>query len=115
MADLTIKRGDTRPVLGAQLTDNASPLNLTTATAVKMLMRLPAGPSPKVEAACTITNASTGTITYTWQTGDTDTVGLYNVEFEITWNDGGIQTVPNGTPTGATGPYYTVEIVADLD
>ena len=110
-----IKQNDTRPRFVVSLLQdvggvNEGAIDLTDATAVTFLMRLatesdPA--APKVEAAAVITDAVTGEVTYTWATGDTDTVGEYNVEVEIEWTDGGIETVPNAD-------YWTVEVIDDL-
>lgn len=38
---------------------------------------------------------SSGQVEYDWLTGDTQVSDTYNVEFEITWSGGGIETVPN--------------------
>jgi hypothetical protein len=113
MADFTIKQHDTRPAWTVQLKDDLdgtpSNINLTTAAGVRFLMRSQTAPGAlKVNGTCAITNASTGTISYTFVAADTDTVGAFNVEVEITWSDGGVQTVPN------TG-YWTVQVVDDLD
>src|SRR5215213_8754438 len=108
MADFTLKRGDTRPLLMAQLVDIAAgvqtPINLTTATGVKLIMKLqnaPANTTPTVNSACAFVNRTTGTVSYTWTSANTATVGIYNIEFEIAWNDGGVETVPNDNVSGA--------------
>lgn len=96
-----IKQGDTRPRYEAQLLDNVgepeeAPIDLTTATNVKFFMRLKTDKTIKVDAGdVDITDDATGMVSYEWQTGDTDTVGVYEAEFVITWSDGGIETVPN--------------------
>ena len=45
----------------------------------------------------TITDAEAGAFNYEWQTGETDTVGKYQIEFEITPLSGGKFTIPNPT------------------
>ncbi len=60
-----------------------------------------------VEGACSITDADTGEVTYTWAAGDTASSGTYDLEFEITWADGGVETVPSSG-------YETVVIEDDL-
>ena len=55
-----------------------------------------------------------GTVQYTWAAGDTSTVDTYNVEWEITWTGGGIQTVPN-LGIGVAGGDAVIQIVADLE
>jgi hypothetical protein len=108
----TIKQDDTRPVYVVPLVSDFGgandPIDLTDATAVKFLMRLQGdtGP-PKVNAPAVITDAAAGEVTYTWDAADTDVAGTYEVEFQITWSDGGVQTIPNDS-------YFTVEIKTDL-
>lgn len=109
-----IKSGDTRPAYLTDLTDDfgdpgAAPIDLTLATEVNFLMRLHGSTgSPEIRSPMTIADAVNGTVQYAWQAGDTDTPGDYDVEFEITWSDGGIETVPNDS-------YNTVRVVDDLD
>ena len=111
----TIKQNDTRPKLVVTLLENygevdEAPIDLTTATSVKFLMRAqdaPPSDPPKVDAAAAITTAASGLVTYTWDAADTDEAGVFEAEFEITWGDGGVETVPNGS-------YFTVEVVDDL-
>jgi hypothetical protein len=43
----------------------------------------------------TITDALGGVVQYDWQSGDTDTAGSYYAEFEVTYNDGAVETFPN--------------------
>lgn len=112
-----IKENDTRPRYVVGLLDNygqqdEGPIDLTSATAVKFLMRaLDAAEdeAPKVTDSthCVITDAANGLVTYTWQSGDTDHDGDFQVEFEITWNDGGKETVPNND-------YFPVTVKEDL-
>lgn len=111
MADFDIKRGDTWPPLDAILSDQNGPINLTTASAVKLLFKTVTG-STSYSRICTITSAAGGAVRYAWtsadaSTGPTSVVNSFNVEWEITWSDGGITTVPN------VG-YKTVAVVADL-
>lgn len=108
MADITIKQGDTRPVVQRYLvatTDGASsPVNLTTASAVKFVMKKDTN---LVSGAASIVTAASGCVSYTWGVNDTATVALYDAEWEVKWNDGGYETVPNGG-------YFSIEVVADL-
>jgi hypothetical protein len=60
-----------------------------------------------VSGACTVMDAGQGQVRYPWVTGNTTTAGVFQAEFQITWNGGKIETVPNGS-------YLAVEIVADL-
>lgn len=119
MADFTIKRNDTAPAMAVQLTDTVNgvttPIDLTAATGVKLIMRLASAQTgTKVNAACTFVDKPTGKILYQWVTADTDTDGTYYAEFQITWTNGTKETVPNDTVSGGNAPYYTVEITKDL-
>ena len=111
MADVDIKRGDTWPPVDAVLSDQDGPIDLTTATSVKLLFKTTTG-STTYSRVCTITNAVAGAVRYSWTsadaaTGPTSAVNSFNIEWEITWSDGGITTVPN------VG-YKSLAIVADL-
>ncbi len=107
-----MKQNDTRPVYDVTLFDQIgeaaqAPINLVNATAVKFIMRAPGSATPKVNAAMTVQSAADGVCRYVWVAVNTADVGTYQVEFEITWNDGGVETVPNGG-------YMEVVIVDDL-
>lgn len=110
-----IKQNDTRPRFVVGLKENfgelsEAPIDLTDATSVQFFLRsASAAPedAPKVDALAAITDAVNGEVTYTWATGDTDTVGEFQAEVQITWSDGGIETVPNSG-------YWDVTIEVDL-
>lgn len=90
----SIKQNDTSPALQATLKDAAlAPIDLTGAT-VKFHMKSLDG-NIKVDTAMTITNNEGGVVQYNWQAGDTDTVGTYYVEFEVTYADASVETFPN--------------------
>lgn len=104
MADLTIKRNDTLPILTATLEDQAGPIDLTDALQVRVLLKTDA---VLITGVCTIADAPAGEITYTWDAvDDTATAGTYQGEFEITWPDG-VETIPNDT-------YFELLIIEDL-
>lgn len=108
MADITIKQGDTRPGFLRYLTQTvdgaSSPIVLTTASAVKLLAKYQTN---LLTGAASIVTAASGAVFYLWATNDTATVGLYDAEWEVKWNDGGYETIPNDG-------YFSIEIVADL-
>lgn len=95
MADFVIKSGDTLDSLDATLqgADGAA-IDLTGATVVFSMQRVD-GALVITEAAATVVDAVGGTVTYGWQTGDTDVAGGYWGEFEVTFASGGIATFPN--------------------
>lgn len=71
-------------------------------------MRPAAGGLLKVDAAAEIVDAAAGSVKYQWQADDTDETGRFQGEFEITFADGGVQTVP-------TAGYIAVVITPELD
>lgn len=90
----SIKQNDTSPSLQATLKDaSLSPVDLTGAT-VMFHMKSVDG-TVKVDQEMTITDDTGGVVRYDWQSGDTDTVGTYYVEFEVTYADSSIETFPN--------------------
>lgn len=91
-----IKQNDTSPSLQATLKDaSLNPINLAGAS-VQFHMKGIDG-SLKVNAAMTVVDAVNGVIQYDWQDGDTDTVGSYYAEFEVTYTDDTVETFPNNT------------------
>jgi hypothetical protein len=90
-----LKRGDTGPALQRQCLDEAGdPLNITGAT-VRFSMRARGGDVVVNRAAASIVDAATGIVRYAWQAADTDEAGAFDAEFEITYLDGSVETVPN--------------------
>lgn len=107
MADFNIKRGDTWPPIDAVLSDDDGPIDLTSATTVKIIFKTPGAGSTTFNGTCTITDALSGAVRYVWGPTDTATVNTYNVEYEITWTDSTKTTIP-------TIGYKTVEVLQDL-
>ena len=102
-----IKQGDTLPLLEAQiLKADGSALVLTGASVSFRMWRLNSRPAGSyfVDAAATIVDAATGRVRYSWQTGDTATVGQYAAEFVVVFPDLRQQTVP-------TEGYLAVSVV----
>lgn len=102
---LTFKRGDTYPNLKIALTQSGAAISLAAASYVTIIMK--SGSTTLELGPATITDAAGGLIEYAWQVGDTAIVGTYQLECEIHWAAGGIQTVPNAT-------YDSVVIMQDL-
>jgi hypothetical protein len=102
-----IKQNDTSPSLQATLKDaQLQPVKLTGGT-VKLHMKSLEG-VVKVNQVMTITDEFNGVVQYDWQSGDTDTVGAYYIEFQVTYQDASIETFPN---TGS----LVVSVVKELN
>lgn len=91
-----IKQNDTSPELGAILKDaSGKPVNVTGSTVV-LNMRLRSSGEIKVNRGpCDIVDGVAGSVKYPWQVGDTDTPGVYEAEYEVTYIAGGVETFPN--------------------
>lgn len=90
----TIKQGDTSPSLRVTLKDGAlNPIDLTGAT-VFFHMKSVSG-ELKVSTQAGIVDGASGIVQYIWTPNDTDTVGTYYIEFEVTYADGSVETFPN--------------------
>ena len=106
-----IKQNDTWPPLIATLQQTidgvTSPIDLTGAT-VKFMMRPVAGGTAKVNATATIVApATSGQVRYDFAAIDTDTVDDYVYEWQITFGDGKVATVP-------TVGYESLSVVDDI-
>lgn len=102
-----IKQNDTSPAMLATLQDaSGTAVNLTAAT-VRFHMRAIGATQTKVNAAATITDAPNGIVRYNWSASDTNTVGQFQAEFQVTYADGKIETFPNDS-------YLPVEITDDI-
>jgi hypothetical protein len=96
LPDLTIKQHDTFPPLQATLSDENGPIDLTNANAVLFIMKgTKSTGAVLVTGACTYIDRPNGVVQYAWATGDTAVPDTYDIEFQITWSSGGIQTIPN--------------------
>ena len=58
--------------------------------------------------SASISSDSDGTyFQYDWQSGDTDTAGMYFAEFEVTLSNSAVETYPNGG-------YIDIKVVEDI-
>lgn len=89
---IKIVQNDTRPPLEFTLTQDGAPVDLTGCT-VKFYMKNADTGSVKINGTnCVITDAPKGKCRYNWTGSDTDTVGTYVGEIEVTFADSKIQT-----------------------
>ena len=109
--DFAIKKGDLLPLIVATLKDGTGAAVDLTGAAAKFIMRLVGAATTKVNATATIDPdqvANKGKVSYTWVTADTDTAGIYQAEWQITFSGAKPQTFPNPD-------YLVVKIEEDLD
>lgn len=96
MEEFRIKKGDTRPVLEAILRgSDDDPRDLSNAAGIEFHMADSETGDIIVNSPATIVTASEGRVQYEWASGDTDSVGLYMAEFEVSYDDGSTETFPN--------------------
>lgn len=93
-----IKRGDTSPFIETVLYDgDGEPIDLTNAATVTF--KMVACDHPRAvklnRVPADFTASAAGEVWYEWQTGDTDTVGKYNVDWQVTFPLGLIMTIPS--------------------
>ena len=98
-----LKQHDTAPPLVATLTDAGVPIDLTAATGIKVI----GAQAGAVKFSRTVTGSNVGVVTMPWSAGDTATPGIIQIEVEVTWPDGKVQSFP------ASG-YLTVNVERDL-
>lgn len=93
-----ITQNDTSPSLATTLLAEGEPIDLSDATAVRFLMedryeRLVI--DDDLSGSVRFLDASNGEVEYTFSASDTQTVGSYHAEFEVTYNNGSIETFPS--------------------
>jgi len=113
---IKVRQNDTKPFISAVLVSNPDgiPHNLTGTTVVFSMAATIGSTSQKIkEKAVIIMNALLGQVRYVWGIGDTDTVGTYYGEFEVTFADGSILTFPERDEDG-TGGYIEIEIFTEI-
>ena len=102
MSDLSVTQGDNKPdVVGTLFdTDTHDPIDLTNADQVFFRMRKSDDNRFTVNAACAITDAVNGQVTYSWMANDLAVYGDYEAYFHILWDDATEQsTVPRNSIT----------------
>lgn len=110
-----IKNGDTRPTYVVALKDKfgepgEEALDLSEVKKVFIIVRAKGQTGTKLfRKEAEIKDAPNGVVEYVWASGDTEQVpGIFNAEFELEYEDGGIETVPNDG-------YFEFTITDDLD
>lgn len=91
MSDLKMRRGDTKPYLEITCTDDGAPVDLTPATAVRVLAKPSVAGAPLI-AKPALSATAEGVATMKWDAGDTDLVCTMECEVEVIWPTGDKQT-----------------------
>lgn len=94
---MRIKQGDIYPFdYLLKYADGDSPIDLTNTT-VTITVTEDTATEPVVdEQTCTIIDALKGQVRYQWKGTETSTVGMYRIEYHITFSNGSKLTVPSG-------------------
>jgi len=95
-APFRIKQGDLLPIISATMTDNNGVVDLTNATSVKLILKKRRSGLAIEKTASIVSPATSGIVRYVWVTNDTDTIGIYDAEWEVTFTGGSLMTFPNG-------------------
>lgn len=102
-----IKQNDTSPALQATLKNASDEAVNLTGCSVRFHMRQVGETTAKVDAAATIASPLAGTVYYNWSASDTDTIGSFEAEFEVTYIGSEIESFPNNR-------FISVEITDDI-
>jgi len=108
-----IKQNDLQPYYYAQVKDADNAVVIITGATIYCTMKNARTGVLKIDrqnTGITISDATNGKFHYAWQSGDTDTVGKYYIEFEINPGSGGKFTVP-----AKPGDMAEVYITESLD
>jgi hypothetical protein len=108
MGTLYLKKDDLEPKYIATLRNaDGSAVDLTNATSVSLIVKQQGG-AKNFKASGAFENRANGVVSYTWASGNTDTVGTFQMEWEVIWPTNRPETFPN------TG-YDTLIVGASLD
>ena len=102
-----IKQNDTSPALAAQLLDGSQNIIDLTGASVRFHMKIAGGTTVAVDNAAVVTNGSEGRVQYEWVTGDTTTAANYQGEFEVTYQNGTVESFPNSG-------YIVIRVIPEI-
>lgn len=109
MADFTMKANDLAPSIEATLGfEGTADLPDLTGATVKFIMRADGQIAPKINALAVIVDPVAAVVRYDWVVGDTDELGIFKGEWQVTYPGDKPQTFP-------TKSYHEIEFLADLD
>jgi hypothetical protein len=94
-----LKKGDTYPNIETILSDSSGPVDLTGST-VDFIMSVANTGNLMIDKPANIvlpqTGGDIGKVYAEFETGDTDALGTYRVEWRVTFSNGKIATFPRG-------------------
>jgi hypothetical protein len=107
MAYYETKRNDTEPTEVTLGRGKGGVLPLVGATVVFRMESEGLTPVKRVTLVCPVVDADAGKVRIPWLAADVNVAGMFRAEFEVTFADGTIKTVPNSG-------WDTVKIYKDL-
>jgi len=105
-----ITQGDSSPSLLTTLSDGGVPVELSNVTNIRFIMedkyeRIHI--DDDLQGYVNIVDPSLGQVEYVFQQDDTKQIGTYKAEFEVTYNNGAVETFP-------TENKITIDIVEEI-
>ena len=109
MAVPEYRSGDTWPAITGTVLDGASAaVNISTAISIKFVGWLQPAGATVIGTSGTVTNLDDGTVgnrgkwSYLWGPTDLAVVGTYEVEIEVTWTTGKVESFPSSKSRAST-------------
>jgi len=100
LADLNFVQYDTAPTIFGTLAVDGEPLDLTTATSVRLQMRPANGYRYVIDGVANVVTPTAGAVRYDLVDGDLDNAGNFILRWEVHFSDGSIQhSEPENTVT----------------
>ena len=97
---MRIKQGTSMPYeyqIKEKADDTGDPVDLTNAESVVMNATKYEDTTPTITVTCEFVDRLLGLISIPWTVEQTTVLGIYRVEFTITWPGGKIEKVPSNT------------------
>lgn len=95
MTVFRIKKGDLLPEFETTLVDNDGVVDLTDGQSVKLILQKRNSNDSPMSLTAAFVDKSKGKVKYVWSSGDTDTIGYYDAEWEVTFSGSKKMTFPN--------------------
>lgn len=95
----TITQDDTSPALSSTLTDGGQPVDITGYNEVEFHMENKYQEiviNEDTTGRVSVVDAASGRVSYTFGAEDTENVGTYWAEWQVTYDSGNVETFPSG-------------------